>query len=189
MHPSDTTYGGVFYQSYPHLYHGPWNELFRYPDSSYPIEQLPSDLHAYHHYLKLLGPLHPRKKELIPLIKKAMDGEYSAISCYKQLEHLAPTQKEKKIIHEIRKDEIRHLNTFSAIYTQLTGKKYDPKISEKCPNEYKPGLDFAFCDEQNTVDHYLDISAQTDNKYIKEQFTRAASDEQNHAVWFLYFLK
>ncbi|WP_445487478.1 ferritin-like domain-containing protein [Niallia sp. 03133] len=120
---------------------------------------------------------------------KAINGEYSAIACYEQLEKLAPSQKEKKVIHEIRNDEMKHFHTFSNIYTQLTGKQHRPIITEPCPSIYKAGLDFAFRDEQKTVDFYLDIADKTDNQYIRKSFKRAALDEQNHAVWFLYFLK
>ncbi|KYD11778.1 hypothetical protein B4119_4180 [Parageobacillus caldoxylosilyticus] len=49
------------------------------------------------------------------------------------------------------------------------------------------GLEYALKDEQETVDFYLDISDETNDPYIKEVFRRAAADEQNHAVWFLYY--
>jgi len=126
---------------------------------------------------------------LLQHVEKAIDGEYSAISCYQQLVHLAPSKKEKNIIAEIRQDELKHFHTFSHIYTQLTGQKYTPKITESCPNNYKAGLNFAFLDEQHTVDFYLDTAAKAPTDYIKDAFTKAAMDEQNHAVWFLYFLK
>ncbi|MGG0718707.1 ferritin-like domain-containing protein [Robertmurraya massiliosenegalensis] len=137
------------------------------------------------HYLTYF----PRDNNLVSDIAKAIDGEYSAIACYKKLANIAPTQKAKNVITEIRKDEKMHFNVFSNIYTQLTGQKHTPKITEQCPNEYLAGIDFAFNDEQETVDFYLDIAKLTTDPYIKEQFTRAASDEQNHAVWFLYFLR
>lgn len=34
----------------------------------------------------------------------------------------------------------------------------------------------------------LDIADETNNQFIKEVFRRSAADEQNHAVWFLYYL-
>ncbi|GAA3314104.1 hypothetical protein GCM10020331_005840 [Ectobacillus funiculus] len=41
---------------------------------------------------------------------------------------------------------------------------------------------------KKTVDFfYLDIADKAQDSYIKKQFRRAATDEQNHAVWFLYF--
>lgn len=198
---------GVMYKGYPFIKHGPWNQLLHCPGNSchvhyghgtYHIKQLPSDPHAYYHYL---GPLVPNvtglttafhahsRENIVTLIEKAIDGEYSAISCYQHLINLASTQYIKDKINEIRKDEIRHFNSFSNLYTQLTGEKYKPKISEECPKKYKQGLYFAFKDEQETVDFYLEIVSKTDNPKIKEEFQRAAHDEQNHAVWFLYFLK
>lgn len=124
--------------------------------------------------------------QLLSSISKAINGEYTAIACYDHLARIAPSQKEKNIITEIRKDEVRHFQTFTSIYTWLTNRQPIPEITESCPQEYLPGLTFAIEDEQETVDFYLDISERAQHPYIKEQFRRAAADEQNHAVWFLY---
>lgn len=124
---------------------------------------------------------------LINDIEKAINGEYSAIICYEQLAKIAPTKKERERILEIRKDEIKHYQTFSTIYANLTGKQFEASVAEKCPNTYKEGLQVAIEDEQETVDFYLDISDKAQDLYIKEAFRRAVADEQNHAVWFLYF--
>ena len=181
----------------PSLYHSPWNPLLHCPHASnhvhfgypsYPSKQIPSNQHAYH-YLDPNSPIHVREHEILSQMMKAINGEYAAIACYQKLKNLAPTKNEKTIINEIRKDEIRHFNTFSNLYTQLTGKKHTPIITEKCPSDYKKGIDYAFNDEQETVDLYLDIAYHTDNKKVKEEFLRAAHDEQNHAVWFLYFMR
>ena len=48
-------------------------------------------------------------------------------------------------------------------------------------------MEFALKDEQQTVDFYLEISDEATNQFVKEAFQRAAADEQNHAVWFLYY--
>ncbi|HYK74135.1 MAG TPA: ferritin-like domain-containing protein [Pseudoneobacillus sp.] len=126
--------------------------------------------------------------KLINDLEKAINGEFSAIQCYAQLAKMAPTEMERKRIIEIRKDEKRHLRHFSTIYKMLTGKEATPQLKEGCPNVYVNGLHFAFVDEQETVDFYLDIADNTRDAYIKETFRRAAADEQNHAVWFLHFL-
>ncbi len=125
---------------------------------------------------------------LITDIQKAINGEYGAIKCYEQLSRMAKSQVEKDQILEIRQDEIRHFEKFSRIYRELTGRQPVAENIEKCPNQYKEGLEFAFRDEQETVDFYLDIADKAQNPVIKETFRRAAADEQNHAVWFLYFL-
>ena len=129
----------------------------------------------------------PADIHIVSDITKAINGEYSAIACYAQLAEMASTEKEKKQILEIREDEIKHYNIFSAIYMSLTGKQPTPQITETCPGIYKDGLESAIEDEQKTVDFYLDIADKAQDPYIKKQFRRAATDEQNHAVWFLYF--
>ncbi|MGM0750652.1 MAG: ferritin family protein [Bacillota bacterium] len=124
---------------------------------------------------------------LIKDIQKAINGEYSAIACYETLAKLAPTVEEKDRIREIRNDEMRHLKAFDDIYTNITGVSHTPQLQEGFPASYKRGLESAINDEQETVDFYLDIADGAKDTYIKEAFRRAAADEQNHAVWFLFF--
>jgi rubrerythrin len=126
---------------------------------------------------------------LITDITKAINGQYTAIACYEQLSKLAPNEEAKNQILEIRKDEISHYRVFSEIYMSLTGRQPTPQFIEQCATDYEAGLKAAFKDEQETVDFYLDISEKTNNAYIKEKFRRASADEQNHAVWFLYFMR
>ncbi|MDT9024168.1 ferritin family protein [Rossellomorea yichunensis] len=126
-------------------------------------------------------------QSLIKDIQKAINGEYSAIACYKKLAKLAPTEEDKNHIREIRKDEMRHFKAFSDIYTNITGVPPTPQLQEGCPDAYKRGLEIAIKDEQESVDFYLEIADRAQDTYIKESFRRAAADEQNHAVWFLFF--
>ncbi|WP_082232144.1 ferritin family protein [Halobacillus massiliensis] len=129
-----------------------------------------------------------RTRDLTADLQKAINGEYTAITCYEKLAEMAPDEQTKEKILEIRGDEERHFQTFSSIYTQLTGQQYTPELVEECPGTFAEGIDSAFKDEQNTVDFYLDIAENAPNQFVKESFHRAAADEQNHAVWFLYFL-
>jgi len=129
----------------------------------------------------------PQEESLIENISKAINGEYSAIACYEKLAKMASDEETQKRISEIREDEIKHYNTFSQLYQSLTGKPATPEISEECPDNYQEGLVASLKDEQETVDFYLDIADSTQNPYIRRVFKRAAADEQNHAVWFLYF--
>jgi rubrerythrin len=128
-------------------------------------------------------------KSFLNDLVKAINGQYSAIICYRRLAKQAPSAEERKQILEIRGDEIKHFRTFSDIYFTLTGRKPAPQITEECPKNYRQGLDAAFKDEQETVDFYYNVADQASEPYIKEQFQRAAVDEQNHAVWFLYYLR
>ncbi|MBA9028811.1 ferritin family protein [Peribacillus huizhouensis] len=128
-----------------------------------------------------------QSNKLMSDIERAINGEYSAINCYAKLAEMASNDMERKQILEIRKDEIKHFQEFGQIYVSLTGRQPQPKIIHECPNIYLKGLNFAIQDEQETVDFYLDIADETSNQYIKEVFRRASVDEQNHAVWFLYY--
>ncbi|QUG84678.1 ferritin-like domain-containing protein [Bacillus nitratireducens] len=125
--------------------------------------------------------------KLISDIEKAINGEYTAINCYAKLANMAPNEAERKQILEIRNDEIRHFHHFVQIYTNLTGRQPKPQIMENCPNTYLQGLEFAIQDEQKTVDFYLEISDEAADESMKELLRRIAADEQNHAVWFLYY--
>ncbi|MDL4839667.1 ferritin family protein [Aquibacillus rhizosphaerae] len=130
----------------------------------------------------------PNEYQLIKDIQKAINAEFSAIACYENLAYMAPTNDVKQRIIEIQQDEKRHFEEFSNIYKQLTGQQPTYQIIEECPEYYKAGIEFAFKDEQKAVDFYLDIADQTKDSFIKDRFIRAAADEQNHAVWFMYFV-
>ena len=126
--------------------------------------------------------------EVLNNILKAINGEYTAIACYELLADQAPNAEIKNRILEIRNDEIRHYETFWHLYISLTGKQATPQITKQCPADYKSGILASFIDEQETVDFYHDIARSTNNPVIKDAFTQASADEQNHAVWFLYFM-
>lgn len=126
-------------------------------------------------------------EKLLDDISKAINGEYTAIACYEVLANQVPNAEMKNRILEIRKDEIRHYGTFWHLYISLAGKQPTPQITRQCPADYKSGILAAFIDEQETVDFYHKIARSTDNPAIKDAFTQASADEQNHAVWFLYF--
>lgn len=127
-------------------------------------------------------------EQWIAELAAAINGEYSAIACYERIAGLVPTEEARNRILEIRQDEIRHFHEFAQIYTSLTGRQPVPQITEACPNDYAAGLRFAFQDEQETVDRYLDMADRAPDARIRDQFKRAAADEQHHAVWFLYFM-
>lgn len=139
------------------------------------------------HYVGGDGIMYLGKDYLVQDISKAINGQYSAIACYTKLAEMAPTEEERKQILEIRQDEIRHYQEFYQIYVAMTGTRPTPQRTETCPVSYREGLQFALKDEQNTVDFYHNIAEKAHDAHIKKKFERAAADEQNHAVWFLYY--
>jgi len=141
------------------------------------------DVPYYHQFYRMSS-----DTQLLDDIQKAINAEYSAVTCYEKLANMATSPKERNSILEIQTDEKRHLEEFSRIYTNLSGSLPSYQIIEECPDNYKAGIEFAFKDEQEAVDFYLDISDKAQDMTIKDRFRRAASDEQNHAVWFLYII-
>ncbi|RFU67615.1 ferritin-like domain-containing protein [Bacillus sp. V59.32b] len=121
-------------------------------------------------------------------VLKAINGEFNAIQCYNKLLKIVSTEKEKEVIREIIIDENNHLEKFTQIYYNLAGRQPEITRNKDCPKGIKEIFEFAFEDEQETTDFYLDIADQSEDVRISEVFTRASADEQNHAVWFLYFL-
>lgn len=121
-------------------------------------------------------------------IERAVQGEYHAITCYKQLMELAPSAAERSQIGEIIADEQRHAQQFSKMFTVITNRQPTLRQIEECPKTYRAGVEAALIDEQKTVDFYRDLAERTVSPPMREMVLRAAADEQNHAVWFLYFL-
>ncbi|WP_238192162.1 ferritin-like domain-containing protein [Paenibacillus sp. L3-i20] len=126
--------------------------------------------------------------KIVADLTKALNGEFHAIHCYEQLSNQAPTQEIKNRILEIRNDEIRHYHLISRIYTYLTDMTHSPQLTGQCAANFRSGVLASFKDEQETVDFYHKIARETNDAFIRETFQQAASDEQNHAVWFLYCL-
>lgn len=124
---------------------------------------------------------------LIKQMKDAINGEYKAIKCYEKLAKMAPNDQERERILEIRNDEIKHFTELVKLYSGIFGRDPKPELMGECPDHYERGLEEALIDEQKTVDTYLTIADYATNTAIKRFFTRAAKDEQQHAVWFLYF--
>ncbi|MBT2695246.1 ferritin-like domain-containing protein [Bacillus sp. ISL-55] len=129
-----------------------------------------------------------QNQKLVNDLMKAINGEYSATQCYAKLAGMAPNEEQRDQINEILNDEKKHLRQFSQIYTTLTGKQPRPQMVERCRETYLEGLEASFKDEQKTADFYHEIADEASDATIKAMFRRAAYDEQNHAVWFLYYL-
>jgi rubrerythrin len=129
-----------------------------------------------------------QNQKIVNDLIKAINGEYSATQCYAKLAGMAPSVEQREQINEILNDEKKHLQQFSQIYTTLTGKQPRPQMTEECGETYLEGLERSFRDEQKTTDFYHEIADEAADPVIKEIFRRAAYDEQNHAVWFLYYL-
>lgn len=128
------------------------------------------------------------ESSMIHNLEEAINGEYNTIYCYEHLADLAPSDEIKKRIMEIRSDEVRHYEMFWDVYYSLTGKEFQPEITKKCSTSYSAGVLAAFLDEQKTTEFYHRAMREASATEAKKAFDSAAKDEQNHAVWYLYYL-
>lgn len=126
--------------------------------------------------------------KLVLDLTNAINGEYNAIRFYEHLAQFAPNEEVRNRILEIRSDEMRHYQSFSYTYTFLTGQQPSPQVTETLPTDFKSGILTAFKDEQEAVDFYHRVSRENNIPYISNLFRSNASDEQNHAVWFLFYI-
>ena len=126
--------------------------------------------------------------QLIRDVTNALNGEFNAIRVYEHLAKLAPNEEVRKRILEIRRDEMRHYQGYANTYMYLTGQQPSPKMTEQLPKSFKSGVLAAFKDEQETAEFYNRVARETTIPFISHQFRSDASDEQTHAVWFLYYL-
>lgn len=129
------------------------------------------------------------QSDLINDLVKTLNGEYHAIYFYEYLANCSPTEEIRDRILEIRKDEMQHYASFSYIYTCLTGTQPAPHFTGQFPKTFHEGVHAAFIDEQETAEFYRKVANETQDCFIRDTFLQASLDEQNHAVWFLYFMK
>ncbi len=136
-----------------------------------------------------MGPgMQPVSPELIRNIERAINGEYQAIQYYRRLAELAPNQEARQTILSIRQDEIRHYNSFTRIYTQLTGSR--PRVQQgSLPRTYREGLRQGIQDELEASRFYREISAMSNVPRITNRFFRASHDEFRHSVWLRNLLQ
>ncbi|PYZ98944.1 rubrerythrin family protein [Alteribacter lacisalsi] len=127
-------------------------------------------------------------REMIRNIARSIDDEYTAVICYEVLMQMAPDEYAANRIMRIREDKMRHYRMFSEIYTMITNRQHQPQMMRECPQDFREGSRAAFIDEQENVEVYLRIAEEADIPFVRRSYRRASSDDQNSAVWFLYFM-
>lgn len=133
---------------------------------------------------------HLEHRNIVNDLMKTLNGEFQAICFYEYLANCAPNEVIRDRILEIRKDEMRHYAGFAYIYTCLTGMHPTPQLSdEPYPKTFQEGVHAAFIDEQQAVEFYHQVARETQDCFISNAYMQASFDEQNHAVWFLYFMR
>lgn len=126
--------------------------------------------------------------EALMIIQDAIKGESEDVAFYEVLMSMAPSMEDKKIITEIRSNEMKHNKMFKQLYYDLTGKmvKTDTTVENVQIANYCDGLQKALMGEQRAVEKYRKILfAMQDRKYIN-MMTEIITDELRHLGLYNY---
>lgn len=127
---------------------------------------------------------------VIKALVEAVYTEKEAITLLNQLTVLAPSHKEHNQLTIMKQEESRHLHQFTNAYYELTS--HYPVVNDKdnCSILYRQGIQQLIEAKQNNVSFYLDGGdwLNEQDPILAQVFRRAAADEQQHAIWLVYFL-
>lgn len=126
--------------------------------------------------------------EALMIIQNAIKGESEDAAFYEVLISMAPSREDKKIITEIRSNEMKHNKMFKQLYYDLTGKTINTNSTVENVQiaNYCDGLQKALMGEQMAVERYRKILfAMQDRKYIN-MMTEIITDELRHLGLYNY---
>ena len=128
----------------------------------------------------------------LQLMEEAIQSEKEDEMFYEYLLSVAPSEKQRNIIADIRDDERKHNKMFREIYYQMTGKDIPPthETSFKKPKSYLDGIEQALYGELGAVEKYRQILFGLSFLPYRNMLTEIYTDELKHASkWnFLYTL-
>jgi rubrerythrin len=119
----------------------------------------------------------------IALIKDAVSSEREDELFYDYLLKVAPSEKDKEIIKDIRDDERKHSRLFREIYCELTGQTLPPPTQAEFtpPASYCAGLQQALFGELGAVEKYRMILFAMQDRVHINKMTEIITDELKHA--------
>lgn len=125
-------------------------------------------------------------------VKEYIMDETNDAAFYNRLIALAPNEEQKKIIEDIRNDELIHTQIFRKIFTELTGVVL-PTFNQPQNNinesfSYKEGLKKAFFGELDAVKKYRETMAYMPSKDLSDMVMYVLTDEIRHADKYNYLI-
>jgi len=126
-------------------------------------------------------------------VKEYILDETEDAEFYTRLIALAPNEDQKRIIEDIRNDELIHTRIFRKIFTKLTGVVLPttPQTSNNKTSESfssKEGLKKALFGELDAVKKYRETMAYMPNKELADMFMYVLTDEIRHADKYNYLI-
>ncbi|WP_085524395.1 ferritin family protein [Tuberibacillus sp. Marseille-P3662] len=126
---------------------------------------------------------------LLQSIMKGIQGEAQAIDFYTRLIKQAPNERQRDSIQHALDDEKIHLQQFSQLYTELSGREPNYTFNPVQFRQYHEGLYKAYDSELEAYEMYRDVYLSTTDQRVRDIFLRAFTDEIEHAsrFSFMYF--
>jgi len=119
----------------------------------------------------------------VTMLETAMSAEAAANDFYMGLASIAPKPEYRETLEAIAADERKHLQSFRALYCQLTCTypHVQPAV-ETAPN-FAAGIAMAINDELEAYEMYRDMLLMVCQQEIRDVMFEAMTDEMEHAVY------
>ena len=127
-------------------------------------------------------------EELAKKIREAIRGEAEAQEYYKKLIRMLKDKKDQEMVEKyILEDERKHYEQFRDILRTYTGEDYEPGNGNADISDHLTrALSEAIMDELEAAEMYREILLASDEKYVRDTFFEAMTDEMEHAIRLNY---
>jgi len=121
-------------------------------------------------------------------IKQAAESEADVRAFYDMMSKAAPSDTERGIIDDMRRDDLKHFRLLRQIYYDITGEKLDTAQSAKAalPESYADGLAAALMGEQQAVATYRKVMFAMRSRRHVNMMTEIITDELRHLGLYNY---
>lgn len=116
----------------------------------------------------------------------SIKGQREAISFYRGLLQLAPSEFARNQVQFALSDEQRHNQILTNLYVHLTGHQPSVNPQPKIPSNFLNGLTQALNDELEAADTYKQMYLNANQVWIRDIFFDIMHDEHEHATRFAY---
>ncbi len=121
--------------------------------------------------------------EFVDMLETAMANEAGAIEFYMGLASIAPRPEYRETLETIAADERKHLQSFRALYCQLTCSYPQVRPAVETAPDFAAGITMAIKDELEAYEMYRDMLLMVCQQEYRDVMFEAMTDEMEHAVY------
>jgi len=126
--------------------------------------------------------VHMNLEAALITLKQAAESEADVRAFYDMMVENAPSEAERGIIDDMRREDLKHFRLLRQIYYDITGEKIDAGQPAKTalPDSYGDGLVAALMGEQQAVTTYRKVMFAMRNRRHVNMMTEVITDELRH---------